>query len=368
MAKDLVSFFMSVLKVQVDPKQQQLNQRQVRQVRRTRSDLGGQRLLGWEQRQAARRLLRNMTSKRTLSPRKRPPDENDDDDGLVVLRRHVPGTPPRRPALRRSLSQPIDIDKISPLVLIKAANPSGGATATLSEDEHDARLAPNSSDEDTLSDSDVSSIASLSAHKKSLELPEPDEDVVVLAEAVFDHVAIEADELPFRAGDVIEVEDTTDREWWWGSNNERWGWFPAQFVRLRVSQEDTVEDCLAAIASGRPVSAQIRRRTSISLLSNDQVRTSVVRELVHTERDFVKVLRDVAEGYLAECQKRKDMFSDEQLSTIFSNLNEILQFQVGFLRDLEACINWEAPHRSCVGSCFLKHSSGFKMYSDYCNR
>lgn len=103
------------------------------------------------------------------------------------------------------------------------ADPATGATTTLSEDEHDTRLAPNSSDDDTLSDSDVSSIASLTAHKKSLELPEPDEDVVVLAEAVFDHVAIEADELPFRAGDVIEVEDTTDREWWWGSNNERWG-------------------------------------------------------------------------------------------------------------------------------------------------
>lgn len=145
-------------------------------------------------------------------------------------------------------------------------------------------------------------------------------------------------------------------------------WFPAQFVRLRVSQEDTVEDCLAAIASGRPVSTQIRRRTSVSLLSNDQVRTSVVRELVHTERDFVKVLRDVSEGYLAECRKRKDMFTEEQIATIFINLNDILQFQVGFLRDLEGCIDWDAPHKSLIGDCFLKHSSGFKIYSDYCNR
>ncbi|XP_066138350.1 uncharacterized protein RhoGEF3 isoform X1 [Euwallacea fornicatus] len=365
-------------KYQADAKPHQIQQpppnhphqrRASRQVRRTRSDLGGQRLLGWEQRQAARRLLRNMAlSRRPLSPRKRPPDENDE-DGLVI-RRHVPGAPPRRPALRRSLSQPVDIDKISPLVLLKTSNHSVGPTATMSEDEHDSRMtnvANNVSDEDTMSDSDVSSIASLTGHKKSLELPEPDEDMVILAEAVFDHVSIEPDELPFRAGDVIEVEDTTDREWWWGSNNGRWGWFPAQFVRLRVSQEDTVEDCLAAIASGRPVSTQIRRRTSISLLSNDQVRTSVVRELVHTERDFVKVLRDVSEGYLSECRKRKDMFTEEQIATIFINLEEILHFQVSFLRDLESCIILEAPHKSCLGECFLKHSSGFKMYSDYCN-
>ncbi|KAL1491966.1 hypothetical protein ABEB36_012477 [Hypothenemus hampei] len=326
----------------------QINQqRTTKQVRRTRSDLGGQRLLGWEQRQAARRMLRNMATSRS----KRPPD--DQQDG-VILRKHLHGAPPTRPALRRSLSQPVDIDKIT-----------NGAAMT---NETNHRVSNNNtSDEDTMSDSDVSSIASLSGHKKSLELPDTDDDMMILAEAVFDHVAIEADELPFRAGDVIEVEDITDREWWWGSNNSKWGWFPAQFVRLRVSQEDTVEDCLAAIASGRPASTQIRRRTSISLLSNDQVRTSVVRELVNTERDFVKVLTDVSEGYLSECRKRTDMFSEEQIATIFINLEDILHFQVGFLSDLEKSIDWEAPHKSLIGECFLRHSCGFKMYSDYCN-
>lgn len=129
-----------------------------------------------------------------------------------------------------------------------------------------------------------------------------------------------------------------------------------------MSQEDTVEDCLAAMASGKSTCKTLRRRTSISLLSNDQVRTSVVRELVHTERDFVKVLTDVSEGYVAECRKRKDMFSPDQIQTIFINLEEMLKFQSQFLKDLEACINWDAPHKSCVGDCFLTHRSGFRMY------
>lgn len=216
-----------------------------------------------------------------------------------------------------------------------------------------------------MSDSE-SSVASLNDRKKSLDLP-MDEDVVILAEAVFDHVAIDSEELAFRAGDVIEVLDTVHREWWWGSAAGRSGWFPAEFVRLRVSQEDTVEDCLAAMASGKPAQTQIRRRTSISLLSNDQVRTSVVRELINTERDFVKVLQDVAEGYITECRKRKDMFAKTQIDTIFINLEEILSFQTGFLKDLETCINWDALYKSCVGGCFIKHKQGFTMYSDYCN-
>lgn len=118
-----------------------------------------------------------------------------------------------------------------------------------------------------------------------------------------------------------------------------------------------MEDCLAAMASGVSSASQLRRRTSVSLLSNEQVRTSVVRELVQTERDFVKVLRDVAEGYIAECRRHTDMFNEEQIETIFINLEELLDFQSEFLKDLEACIDWNAPHKSCVGECFLNHVS-----------
>lgn len=124
-----------------------------------------------------------------------------------------------------------------------------------------------------------------------------------------------------------------------------------------MSQEDTVEDCLAAMVSGNNSKSQLRRRTSISLLSNEEVRTSVVRELVQTERDFVKILRDVAEGYITECRRRTDMFTEEQIETIFINLEELLDFQSEFLKDLEGRIDWSFPYKSCVGECFLKNVS-----------
>lgn len=118
-----------------------------------------------------------------------------------------------------------------------------------------------------------------------------------------------------------------------------------------------MEDCLAAMASGGSSGTQLRKRTSVSLLSNEQVRASVVRELVHTERDFVKILRDVAEGYIAECRRRTDMFTEEQIETIFINLEDLLDFQSEFLKDLEDRIDWNAPYKSCVGECFLTHVS-----------
>nr|CAH7739986.1 unnamed protein product [Callosobruchus chinensis] len=276
--------------------------------------------------------------------------------------------------LRRSLSQPLDMDKLAssptpPLMVMPShmvMDVKGSATdvrpgeTNYSEDELDHHRSHYTSDSETMSDSE-SSMASLTDHgRRCLDNADSiDKKVMVLAEAVFDHVAIEPEELAFRSGDLVEVLEANNRDWWWGSSGGRSGWFPAHFVRLRVNQEDTVEDCLAAMASGvhRLGSS---RRTSVSLLSNDEVRANVLSELVNTERDFVKVLQDICEGYVRECRKRADMFSEELVRTIFVNLEDILDFQRDFLADLEAC-------GDNVGVCFLKHRTGFKMYSDYCN-
>uniref|UniRef100_A0A1B6CGV1 Spermatogenesis-associated protein 13 n=1 Tax=Clastoptera arizonana TaxID=38151 RepID=A0A1B6CGV1_9HEMI len=319
-------------------------------VRRTHSDLGGQRLFNWDVRNSYRRMFSSpspIKMKPHLSPRK---------NALDTPLRSSKRFNNRPQQLRRSISQPLGINELSPLLRRKPS--TSGRSHVLSEDERGA-----TSDDEMMSDSE-SSVASLTDRKKSFEQA-MDEEVVILAEAVWDHVAMETEELAFRAGDVIEVLDTLDRDWWWGARGDQSGWFPSAFVRLRVSQEDTVEDCLAAMASGG--SNKLRRRTSISLLSNDQVRSRVVRELINTERDFVKVLRDVAEGYLAECRRRTDMFSDEQIETIFGNLEQLLDFQSLFLEDLERNVDWDAPHRSCVGDTFLIHQNGFRMYSEYCN-
>lgn len=57
---------------------------------------------------------------------------------------------------------------------------------------------------------------------------------VVYAEALWDHVTMDDQELGFKAGDVIEVMDATNKEWWWGRILDSEGWFPASFVRVRA--------------------------------------------------------------------------------------------------------------------------------------
>ncbi|KAL1440893.1 hypothetical protein MTO96_009064 [Rhipicephalus appendiculatus] len=255
-----------------------------------------------------------------------------------------------RGALRRSISQPLDLEKSDKNDLAQKEQLSHG----LSDQEASRNPSTASSEEDFSSDGESYS-----------QIPK-DYEGVTYVEALWDHVTLDSEELAFQAGEVIEVTDMSDKDWWWGSVDQRHGWFPAAFVRLRVSQEDTVEDCITKMADGT-LTQHKPRKMSIGLLSNEEVRAKVVMEIVNTERDFVRHLKDVVQGYLAQVRRRPDMFSEERRATIFGNIEQLYEFQNSFLKHLESSIDWEQPHLSQIGGVFLEHKQEFKIYSEYCN-
>ncbi|XP_032268746.1 rho guanine nucleotide exchange factor 4 isoform X2 [Phoca vitulina] len=185
---------------------------------------------------------------------------------------------------------------------------------------------------------------------------------VVCAEALWDHVTMDDQELGFKAGDVIEVMDATNREWWWGRVADGEGWFPASFVRLRVNQDEPADEEALRAGDGGAADGGAEAQSS-----KDQMRTNVINEILSTERDYIKHLRDICEGYIRQCRKRADMFSEEQLRTIFGNIEDIYRCQKAFVKALEQRFNRERPHLSELGACFLEHQADFQIYSEYCN-
>ncbi|XP_065604005.1 rho guanine nucleotide exchange factor 4 [Cyrtonyx montezumae] len=191
---------------------------------------------------------------------------------------------------------------------------------------------------------------------------------VVYAEALWDHVTMDDQELGFKAGDVIEVMDATNKEWWWGRILDSEGWFPASFVRLRVNQDEPMEDYPVKVEGGKDDdSSSGTRRFGMGQTTKDQMRTNVINEIISTERDYIKHLKDICEGYIKQCRKRADMFTEEQLKTIFGNIEDIYRCQKKFVKALEKKFNKDHPHLSEVGSCFLEYQTEFQIYSEYCN-
>lgn len=185
----------------------------------------------------------------------------------------------------------------------------------------------------------------------------------VYAEALWDHVTMEEQELAFKAGDVIRVLEASHKDWWWGRGPDKEAWFPSSFVRVRVNQEDSSAESVESVADQEDPTP----RDTHSAQHKEQMRTNVVQEIMNTERIYIKHLKDICEGYIRQCRKHPDMFSELQLKTIFSNIEDIYKFQRQFLRDLDKKYNKEQPHLSEIGSCFLLQGEGFSIYSEYCN-
>ncbi|VDK53341.1 unnamed protein product [Anisakis simplex] len=166
-----------------------------------------------------------------------------------------------------------------------------------------------------------------------------DEQSLMSAEAAWDHVAILPDELPFAAGDIINVLDySSHSELWYGSCRDRTGWFPSSHVRIinrnPVSQPSTSDDFPPSMRA---------------------LRTKIVQELMSTERDYVDLLQNLVQGFVEQTRRRTEMFTSSNIQRIFGNLEAIYSLHSKFLRELELAYNQKAPENSCVGTTFLRN-------------
>ncbi|XP_056417745.1 spermatogenesis-associated protein 13 isoform X2 [Hyla sarda] len=260
-----------------------------------------------------------------------------------------------------SQSTPIGLDRVGRKQTVRISNIStdGGAESTTLVDDN------GSEEEYSFDDRYQANPRYLQPGGEQLAINELISDgSTVYAEALWDHVTMDDQELAFKAGDVIRVLEASNKDWWWGRIGDAEAWFPASFVRLRVNQEDTENSGSLQDEDHDPYIAKFRHK---SPENKDQMRTNVIQEIMNTERVYIKHLKDICEGYIKQCRKHTGMFTEAQLKTIFGNIEEVYKFQKTFYKNLEKQYNKEEPHLSEIGGCFLENHDGFSIYSEYCN-
>ncbi|XP_074593013.1 guanine nucleotide exchange factor still life [Brevipalpus obovatus] len=114
-----------------------------------------------------------------------------------------------------------------------------------------------------------------------------------------------------------------------------------------------------------------------SPLSDAEKMRKVIRELVDTERTYVKHLNNLLEIYL-EPMKRKNLLSESELALLFGNIQDIVTFQRQFSESLDEALRIEenfdkycasAQFRNLlfsIGNSFLFYADKFKLYSSFC--
>ncbi|KAG8584835.1 hypothetical protein GDO81_004781 [Engystomops pustulosus] len=261
-----------------------------------------------------------------------------------------------------SQSTPIGLDRVGRKRTIRISNVStdGGAESTTLVDDN------GSEEEYSFDDRYQANPRYLQPGGEQLAINELISDgSTVYAEALWDHVTMDDQELAFKAGNVIRVLEASNKDWWWGRIGDAEAWFPASFVRLRVNQEDVSEHSGSLQDEDHdPDIAKIRHKNTEN---KDQMRTNVIQEIMNTERVYIKHLKDICEGYIKQCRKHTSMFTEAQLKTIFGNIEEVYRFQKTFYKNLEKQYNKDEPHLSEIGVCFLENHDGFSIYSEYCN-
>ncbi|XP_062032530.1 pleckstrin homology domain-containing family G member 2 isoform X1 [Lepus europaeus] len=88
----------------------------------------------------------------------------------------------------------------------------------------------------------------------------------------------------------------------------------------------------------------------------------VAREIVETERAYVRDLRSIVEDYLGPLLDGGVLgLSVEQLGTLFANIEDIYEFSSELLEDLEG-----SSSAGGIAQCFVQRSEDFDIYTLYC--
>ncbi|XP_045702848.1 pleckstrin homology domain-containing family G member 2 isoform X2 [Phyllostomus hastatus] len=88
----------------------------------------------------------------------------------------------------------------------------------------------------------------------------------------------------------------------------------------------------------------------------------VAREIVETERAYVRDLRSIVEDYLGPLLDGRVLgLSTEQVGTLFANIEDIYEFSSELLEELEG-----SSSAGGIAECFVQRSEDFDIYTLYC--
>ncbi|XP_058485779.1 intersectin-2b isoform X2 [Solea solea] len=152
---------------------------------------------------------------------------------------------------------------------------------------------------------------------KSTPAPQPVCQVI----AIYDYAAANEDEMSFSKGQLINVFDKNDPDWWKGEINGVTGLFPTNYIKMTTADCDPSQQWCADLNS----------LDSMSPL--EKKRQGYIHELIETEERYVEDLSVVLEVFYRPMSE-SGRLSNAEMVMIFVNWKELLACNTKFLKAL----------------------------------
>ncbi|XP_029281824.1 LOW QUALITY PROTEIN: intersectin-2-like [Cottoperca gobio] len=152
---------------------------------------------------------------------------------------------------------------------------------------------------------------------KSTPAPQPVCQVI----AIYDYSAANGDEMSFSKGQLINVFDKNNPDWWKGEINGVTGLFPTNYIKMTTAECDPSQQWCADLNSLDSLSTQERKRQGY------------IHELIQTEERYMEDLQIVLEVF-QKPMSESGRLNDAEMTMIFVNWKELLACNSKLLKAL----------------------------------
>ncbi|KAM8931796.1 intersectin-2 isoform 4-T5 [Lycaon pictus] len=173
--------------------------------------------------------------------------------------------------------------------------------------------------------------------------------------AMYDYAANNEDELNFSKGQLINVLNKDDPDWWQGEINGLTGLFPSNYVKMTTDSDPSQQWCadLQSLDTMQPV---------------ERKRQGYIHELIQTEERYVDDLQLVVEVF----QKRmaeSGFLSEGEMALIFVNWKELIMSNTKLLKALRVRkkTGGEKMPVQMIGDILAAELSHMQAYIRFCS-
>ncbi|CAG5853966.1 unnamed protein product [Menidia menidia] len=174
--------------------------------------------------------------------------------------------------------------------------------------------------------------------------------------AIYDYTAANQDEMSFSQGQLINVLDKNDPDWWKGEINGVTGLFPTNYVKMTADGDPSQQ-----------WSADLNNHDCLS--PQEKKRQDYIQELIETEEKYVEDLQIVLDVFYRPMSE-SGRLKNEEMDMIFVNWKELLACNTKFVKALRACkkTGGENVPVQKIGPILTEELSHMQPYIDFCSR